>query len=325
MKKRVEKDISILIPSKIIDDNLKFCLKKIRKFYKNIKLILVLDEPSEFKIDKNIQIVISGNKTIGFKRNLGLKYVTTKFVSFIDSDAYPNSRWLDESLKLFKNKKIALVGGPNLSPKTKNIEKILVARSRRNSIVTLNPKVKSIKTKQHFINFLPSCNMIMRTSIYKKIKGMDPRLYSSEEISLNYKLNKKGFKMIFDPKVFVFHSDRNFKHFSRQRFIYGSTGLWYLIRYPCKESFMLFASSFPTLFVLSFPMVFISNALKLTFLLGIFFLILSILINSVKINFKNNFIKSLKLSLISFFYPGVGLLARIFLTNNTFKKLYTQK
>ena len=325
MKKRVEKDISILIPSKIIDDNLKFCIKKIRKFYKNIKLILVLDEPSEFKIDKNIQIVISGNKTIGFKRNLGLKYVTTKFVSFIDSDAYPNSRWLDESLKLFKNKKIALVGGPNLSPKTKNIEKILVARSRRNSIVTLNPKVKSIKTKQHFINFLPSCNMIMRTSIYKKINGMDPRLYSSEEISLNYKLNKKGFKMIFDPKVFVFHSDRNFKHFSRQRFIYGSTGLWYLIRYPCKESFMLFTSSFPTLFVLSFPMVFISNALKLTFLLGIFFLILLILINSVKINFKNNFIKSLKLSLISFFYPGVGLLARIFLTNNTFKKLYTQK
>ena len=177
MKKRVEKDISILIPSKIIDDNLKFCIKKIRKFYKNIKLILVLDEPSEFKIDKNIQIVISGNKTIGFKRNLGLKYVTTKFVSFIDSDAYPNSRWLDESLKLFKNKKIALVGGPNLSPKTKNIEKILVARSRRNSIVTLNPKVKSIKTNQHFINFLPSCNMIMRTSYIKKLKEWTTTLF----------------------------------------------------------------------------------------------------------------------------------------------------
>jgi len=325
MKKKVEKDISILIPSKIIDDNLRYCIKQIRKFYKNIKIILVLDKPSESKMDKNIQIVISGNETIGFKRNLGLKYVITKFVSFIDSDAYPNSRWLDESLNLFKDKKIALVGGPNLSPKTKNVEKILVARSRRNSIVTLNPKVKSIKTNKHFINFLPSCNMIMRTSIYKKIKGMDSRLYSSEEISLNYKLNKKGFKMIFSPKVFVFHSDRNFKHFARQRFIYGSTGLWYLIRYPCKESFMLFASSFPTLFVLFFPMVFISNALKLTFLLGIFFLILLVFMNSVKINFKNNFIKSVKLSLISFFYPGLGLLARIFLKNNTFKKLYTQK
>ena len=131
--------------------------------------------------------------------------------------------------------------------------------------------------------------------------------------------------MIFSPKVFVFHSDRNFKHFARQRFIYGSTGLWYIIRYPCKESFMLFVSSFPTLFILFFPIVFISNALKLTFLLGILLMTLLVIKNSVKINFKNNFIKSVKLSLIIFFYPGLGLLGRIFLKNNTFKKLYTQK
>ena len=91
MKKKVEKDISILIPSKIIDDNLKYCIKQIRKFYKNIKIILVLDKPSQFKLGKNIQIVISGNETIGFKRNLSLKHVATKFVSFIDGDAYPES------------------------------------------------------------------------------------------------------------------------------------------------------------------------------------------------------------------------------------------
>ena len=131
--------------------------------------------------------------------------------------------------------------------------------------------------------------------------------------------------MVFSPKVFVFHSDRNFKHFARQRFIYGSTGFWYSTRYPCKESFMLLASSFPTVFVLSFPIIFINYALKLTFLLGILFLIVLIIMNSVKINFKNNFFKSIKLSLISFFYPGFGLLARIFLKNNTFKKFYTQK
>ena len=99
MKKKVEKDISILIPSKIIDDNLRYCIKQIRKFYKNIKIILVLDKPSESKMDKNIQIAISGNETIGFKRNLGLKYVITKFVSFIDSDAYPNKNWLILGIK----------------------------------------------------------------------------------------------------------------------------------------------------------------------------------------------------------------------------------
>ena len=41
---------------------------------------------------------------------------------------------------------------------------------------------------------------------------MDP-MYSSEEISLNLKVRKLGYKMIFNPKVFVYHIDRNFKHF----------------------------------------------------------------------------------------------------------------
>ena len=243
----------------------------------------------------------------------------------IDSDAYPNSFWLNESLNILNEKKIAAAGGPNLSPKTSDIEKNLVARSRKNSIVTLNPKLKSDKTKKHFLNFLPSCNLIIKTAAYKKVGGMETRLYSSEEISLNVKLKKLGYKMIFDPKISVFHIDRNFKHFLRQRFIYGSTGLWCSIKYPCKESFMLLAGSFPLLFCLCFPLIFINQSLKLTFFIGIISLSLLIVMNSLKINFKNNFFKSLKLSLISFFVPGLGLVARIFLKDITFKGLYTQK
>ena len=115
---------------------------------------------------------------------------------------------------------------------------------------------------------------------------MDPRLYSSEEISLNLKVRKLGYKMIFNPKVFVYHIDRNFKHFFRQRFIYGSTGLWCSIRYPCKESFMLLISSFPLLYCLCFPLIFIYKDLKLVFLTGIITLLSIILLNSYKINFK---------------------------------------
>ena len=73
---------------------------------------------------------------------------------------------------------------------------------------------------------------------------MDPRLYSGEEISLNLKVRKLKLKTLFDPKIYVFHLDRNFKHFFRQRFIYGSTGLWNAIHYPCKESYLLLAEVF---------------------------------------------------------------------------------
>ena len=321
----VEKNITIIIPSKLVDDNLKNCIKKIRYFYSSIKIILVLDGASKLKFDKNIKILTSGNKTIGFKRNLGAKHVKTKLICLIDSDAYPGSHWLNESLKILDDKKIAAVGGPNLSPNTNNIEKKLVARSRKYSFVTLNPKIKSNKTKKHYINFLPSCNFIIKTLVYKKVKGMDASFYSGEEISLNFNLNKMGYKMLFNPKISVFHMDRDFKHFSRQRFIYGSTGLWYSTKYPSKESFMLLAGSFPLLSCLCFPIVFINEILKLTFLSGILFLFFLIIVNSVKINYKNNFFRSMKLSFIIFIMPGIGLISRIFLNDKMFKSLYTQK
>jgi len=322
----VEKNITIIIPSRIYDENLSHCLKQIRKFYKKIKIILVLDSQNKKNIGKNIKILISGNKTIGHKRNLGVKETKTEFVCFIDSDAYPDSSWLDEVKKLFKKyKNLGAVGGPNLSPKTKNIEKNLVARSRRLSFVTLNKKIKYSDAKTDFINFLPSCNMILKTKLYKKTKGMDERLYSGEEFSLNYNIKKSGLKMIFCESIYVFHKDRNFKHFARQRFIYGSTGLKLFLRYPCKETLLLLVSSAPFIFLLLFPFIFFNSFFLNFYLSGMVFLTLFCLINSIKINYSNNFIKSLKLTLISIFSPGIGFITSLLVKDYIIKKYYTQK
>ena len=165
--KKVENNITIIIPSRKFDENLKNCIKKIRTYYKKIQIIIILDTPTKLKLDKNTKTIISGNKTIGFKRNLAAKYVKTKLISLIDSDAYPTSYWLNESLNILNSKKIAAAGGPNLSPKSNDIEKKLVARSRKKSIVTLNPIVKSINSPKQYVNFLPSCNYIIKTKIYK--------------------------------------------------------------------------------------------------------------------------------------------------------------
>ena len=323
--KKVENNITIIIPSRKFDENLKNCIKKIKKYYKKIQIIIILDTPTKLKLDKNTKTIISGNKTIGFKRNLAAKYVKTKLISLIDSDAYPTSYWLNESLNILNSKKIAAAGGPNLSPKSNDIEKKLVARSRKKSIVTLNPIVKSINSPKQYVNFLPSCNYIIKTKIYKKINGMDPRLYSGEEISLNLKVRKLKLKTLFDPKIYVFHLDRNFKHFFRQRFIYGSTGLWNAIHYPCKESYLLLAGSFPLFYCLFFPLILIYQKLQFIYISGLMALLILVILNSLVINFNNNFFKSFTLSLISFFGPGLGLISKLFLNNKIFKKLYTQK
>jgi len=55
MIKKDQSKFTIIIPSKSFDENLKNCIKKIRKFYKHIKIIILLDKKNtnnKFKILK---------------------------------------------------------------------------------------------------------------------------------------------------------------------------------------------------------------------------------------------------------------------------------
>ena len=326
MKKKIVEDYTIIIPSRKVDLNLEHCLRQIRKFYKKIKIIIILDDYNKKFIDRNITVLITKNKTIGFKRNIAVKKANSKYVCFIDSDAYPNSPWLKNVNNIFKSdRRIAGVGGPNLSPKTNNVKKKIVARARKLSFVTLNKNVKKIPKKKEIISFLPSCNLIIKRNIYIRLGGMDESLYSGEEIALNHNLKRAGYNLVFSPDVIVFHKDRNFKHFARQRFIYGSTGLRLFLKYPNLQSFQLLISSIPLFYVLSLIFILKNKLLVTGYVCGIILLLIITLINVVKINFQNNFIKSLKLTLISIFYPGYGLILSFFLSDKKLSTFYTQR
>ena len=52
MTRSVEKDITVIIPSRIYDQNLSHCIKYIRKYYRNIFIFIVLDKSSKVKIHK---------------------------------------------------------------------------------------------------------------------------------------------------------------------------------------------------------------------------------------------------------------------------------
>ena len=326
MQKKDQKKFTIIIPSKIFDDNLENCIKSIRKYYKLIKIIIVLDKKKKIAKNKNIKVIITGSKTIGYKRNLAAKLTNSELITFIDSDAFPKHKWLDSALKSFKKfKDIKIIGGPNLSPSSKEIEKQLAARVRNLPFVTFDTFIKKRGINEKAVNFLPACNFTINRETYLKIGGMIDNIYSGEEMALMKNLRDKNYKLLLNFKSYVYHKERNFKHFFRQRFIYGSTALYYIFKYPCRETFFLFFSTFPFLYLLAFPV-----ALYNSFFLKIYFSILLILfafclLCAVKINFKNNFFKSFKLIILSVFGPGIGLVSSLFLDKKKMKKLYTQK
>ena len=326
MKTNTENKITIIIPSKTYDYNLRYCINKIRLFYKKISIILILDEENSSIRDSHIKVIVSGRKSIGYKRNKGVNLSKTPFVAFIDSDAYPNSRWLDDILSTFKkNKSVAVVGGPNLSPETNNEEEKLVANTRKLSFVTINSFIKFKSNKTFNVTFLPTVNMVIKSHIYKKLGGMDVSLNAFEDLSLMQKLIKNKHKILFNGKAYIYHRDRNLKHFFRQRLVYGSEIFNILIRYPCKQTFSTFFALTPFLFVLTLPLIFFSN-----FLLKIYFICISVLlifciINSFRINFSGNYFKSLKSILIAVFGPGMGFVASFFFNSKSIRKIYTQR
>ena len=118
--------VSIIIPCKEIDSYTQKCVKEcLKQSYDNFEIFVLVDErdnKKESKIEnKKVKIIATGPVKPAIKRNLGMKKSRANFYGFIDSDAYPIQNWLKNAVKYFeKNKKIGIVGGPNLTPREGN-------------------------------------------------------------------------------------------------------------------------------------------------------------------------------------------------------------
>ena len=114
----VQKKINIIIPSVKISEELIVCLKGIDKLnYKNFIVSIVLDKKNKKKLPKTkfkTHIIVSGKINMSEKRNIAARKFNSKYIAFIDSDAYPDKNWLKNAVKYLSNKSIHAVGGPDV-------------------------------------------------------------------------------------------------------------------------------------------------------------------------------------------------------------------
>ena len=307
--KNVEKKFTIVIPSRDIDNNAKFCVKKIRFFYKKIKIIIIIDikKANFYSRDKNIKILYYKTKNIGLKRNYAVNFVKTKFISFIDSDAFPVVPWLDYIYFNFDSK-TKIVGGPNLS-NCNNINETIVSRARNFWFVNFfNSEInKNNLYSGKYVKFLPSCNFSILRKFYLKIDGMDENLEVGEEHKLFHYCENNSIKVYFNPKSFVMHQERQVKEFFFQRMVYGQNILKLFFKYPSSNTFFTLLAIFPILFlILFFYSIFYKLYLQVI-LTTISTLFIYFLFCLIKINKQKKFIMySAKVLLAAIFGPGFG-------------------
>lgn len=243
-------NVSIIIPVRVVTDHLKETISYLLKqSFKNFELIVITDEKEKIK---GAKVIVSGEVGPAKKRNMGAKKAKGEILAFLDDDSYPSRNWLKNAVQIFKkNERVAAVCGPCLTPFKDNVYQKASgwvwgswlgssgAGTYRNRIC---PRME--------VDDFPSVNLLVRKEEFDKAGGFDVRHWPGEDTKLCLDLAKKlGGKIIYDPKVLVFHHRRpvflpHLKQISR----YAKRRGFFAKKFP--ETSLRLGYLMPTFFVL---------------------------------------------------------------------------
>lgn len=151
-----------------------------------------------------IRLIIRGG-TRGYCRNIGIKASRGFAVAFIDGDCIANPFWIHEMRNSLKR------GADIVAGKSIQIGYYPFASLGR---VELYHKGVDLT--------YPSDNLCYRRHILDEIGGFDPEFITAEDIDLNYRAVEAGYKIVYNPRMIVYHRARDtFLGFFKQAFWNG--------------------------------------------------------------------------------------------------------
>ncbi|MFC1709284.1 glycosyltransferase [Candidatus Omnitrophota bacterium] len=225
--------VSVIVPTYNSERTIKKCIDSLLDIdYSNYEIIIVDDGSS----DKTRKILSEHKGVIGVIesqhsgpsrcRNIAVKDAKGDFIAFTDSDCIVDRNWIKELIKGFTQERVVGVGGIQISP---NDETSFGKRVQEFFELTgfLGGYIKSGRNEELVeVSHNPSCNAVYRKSAFLEIGGFDEKLWPSEDVDLDYRLKKKGYIFMFNPKAVVYHYRPQFlkallKMMSRYGYVQG--------------------------------------------------------------------------------------------------------
>jgi GT2 family glycosyltransferase len=221
-------EVSIIIPTKNNGDILEKCLQSIESLdypKKDCEVIIVdghsIDDTVKVATRYGYKVVYENVGTIGGARNIGVENSTGKYIVFTDADCVVQPDWLKEMMIHLKKAKVASVGGPNITPDddtefARFVGDVLSFLSR------VGPRYGFYSGEVKEIYHNPTCNSAYRKEVFQEVGGFNPKLITCDDEELDYRIRKKGYKILFTPKAKVLHYRRpTWKRFWKMAYSYG--------------------------------------------------------------------------------------------------------
>ena len=302
----------------------KACINSCLSLSDHIEIILVPNIAIHDIDDIRVKIIESGDVSIAAKRNLGSLASSRSILAFIDNDVVPTNIWVKSALDTFNRSSYFAVGGPNVSPKSQSPQEAVVGEVMKSFLISGFGSFRKRISRSRETSFLPSCNFFILRKTFLKLDGMDERLYTGEDIELCSRLEKLNLTIYFANRVIVFHKNRNFINFIKQRFVYGAgiknmvarNNLW-------KRTIVLLVPFIFVVVILTFPFVKGHEQLFLIWKVAISSYLILILFETIRVcKHFACFPLIFLLLMIGTVMPGIGTLFGPFISLRLKKKLY---
>ncbi len=202
--------VSILIPVKKDNPYLAQCVDYCLKLdYPAYEIIILPDEIFKGYENQKIQIIPTGNIDPARKRDVGVERSKGDILAFLDDDAYPSSGWLKNALTNFDDLEAAAVGGPAITPPEDSLRQKASGLVFSSWVMSGSYIYRYIPLKKRLVDDYPSCNFLLRKSVFLKLGGFKTTFWPGEDTILCLEITKKlKQKIVYDPKVLVYHHRR---------------------------------------------------------------------------------------------------------------------
>ena len=224
-----------------------------RQTYREFEVVVLPD--GEMSPSKNrgypLCVIPTGKVRPAEKRNIGIAKSKGSIIAFIDDDAYPDSRWLENAVKYFAEPTIGALGGPGVTPHGDGFWAKCGGRVYENIFVSGNYRYRYLGGRvRRDIDDYPSCNLFVRKEVLDSFGGYRTDFWPGEDTLLCEDIVCKAKKrIVYDPWTLVYHHRRPlFAAHLRQLGRYGFHRGYFVKRFPvtsCKFSYFV-----PSLFVL---------------------------------------------------------------------------
>jgi hypothetical protein len=200
---RVDVKVSVVVVNwNRVEDTL-LCIKYLRKqAYRNIEVIVVDNGSTDGSVEALKQIAgvkvveLGSNLGPSMARNVGIEMATGKYTLFIDSDAVLSKKGMRRMVERMEaDPTIGILGC-----------KIVNAFSRGIDQWIYHQPYDEYGDQMFETYSFSAAGAMVRTEAAKEVGGFWDRLFIyNEEVDLSIRLIRAGFKVIYDPTVYVFH------------------------------------------------------------------------------------------------------------------------